>query len=128
MIPSKNSRYQPRTEKAFSFNKAIAVIVLSASVALIFVHKEVRIDETARKIKDLQLQTAETIVNIAEARLELDELTSFPKISVQAANLGLFPLQTKPAVISISVVDLPAEFSRNFEPLNPDSLIESVDK
>lgn len=106
----------------FSLNKFVMVVTLCAAAALLFVHKEVQLDESARRVKTLQMQSAEIQVKIAEARLELNKLTSFPRISNLAAEMNLYPLNRKPTIVNISTSEIPIEFSHKFEPLKPDSV------
>jgi len=108
-------------KRTFSLTKNVLTVIFSAMIALIFVHKEVQLDKTARNIKTLQMKTAQLQMEIAEAELEVDKLTSFPKISNRAASLNFEPLTVRPTIINISISDLPREFSRKFEILSPDT-------
>ncbi len=97
------------------------MVLLSSLAALLFVHKEVVLDKTSRNVKDLQMKTSKLQVEIAEAQIILDKMRSFPKISGVASSMNLHPMKTKPLIYNLASSEIPIEFSRKFEPLNPDS-------
>jgi hypothetical protein len=105
----------------FSVKTAIFFISLASAIALIFVNKEIKIDQKAREVKALQDNASKLQVSLAETRIEIDRLTSFHRISRQAERLGLLPLTKKPIVINVSWAEIPVEFSREMEQIKSDN-------
>jgi cell division protein FtsL len=100
---------QPRT---FSTSKAILIIILVFGIALIFVNREVGYDEAMREVRALELKVIESQMDLAEARIELEKLATFPNISQVAQAQGFATLTTTPKIISVHLNDLPPEFRR----------------
>jgi len=114
----KNTSYSHGSK--VSVSKAIFFIIILSAIALLFVHKEVKIDQKAREVKALQDTTSKLQIDLTETRIEIEKLTSFPRISRKAAELGLLPLTKKPVVINVSTAEIPVEFTRDFALINSD--------
>lgn len=89
---------------------------------VVSVRKEIEVDETVRKIREIEIELMEKLVMISEAQAELERLTSSSSISAVAANQGLEPIASGQKIINVYESGLPPEFSRQFEPLIRDSI------
>ncbi len=107
--------------KPFSTAKAVTITALLCLIALAFVHREVKIDEAAKRIREQEAKIAKTQVELAEAKIALKKLSSFPRIAGLAKKINLKPLTSKANVTNIELADLPPEFFRELEPLKIDS-------
>jgi cell division protein FtsL len=96
----------------FSTSKAIFIIALVFGIALIFVNKEVKFDETMREVRSRELQVIERQMDLTEAQIELEKLTTFPSISQIASLQGFVSLAVTPKIVSVHLSELPPEFRR----------------
>ncbi len=110
---------------AASYFKTVIAIILVSCIGLLFVKKEVNIDETSLNIRILEAEIGVLQIKIAELKLKVEEMTAYQKIAPSAAKLGMMAPSAKPMIINISTTDLPVEFKRKYEPINP--LLEKKD-
>jgi|GEM_PF-5441873 len=105
------------TESAVSYFRVIVGIIAVCCVGLIFVQREVDLDETARRIRSLEKEISTLQMKTAEAKIELEALTAYLRISEAAKQYGLYSSTRKPMIISLNINDLPVEMLQEFVPL-----------
>ncbi len=116
------------TESTISYFRVIVGIIAVSCVGLVFVKREVDLDETARRIRSLEKEISILQMKTAEAKIELEALTAYPRISEAAKQYGLYITTRKPTMISLNINDMPAEMRQDFEPLRSDKQQVTSDK
>lgn len=112
-----------RKMSPFSTGKAVLTTIVICGTALAFVNKEVTMDETAKRLRETESRIAQIQAELAEAKIELGGLSSFPRISSLAEKMDMRPAGTKPTIVNIALADIPPEFYRRLEPVKIDSTI-----
>jgi cell division protein FtsL len=108
--------------RSFSLRKALLVIFFICAIGILFVRKEVLLDETMHRLRKCEVDLRELQVQIAEAQIEIDSLSSFPRITPLATASGFTTLSKRPQIVDISLGEMPLEFRQTYVPLNFDSI------
>jgi hypothetical protein len=98
------------------------VIFFICAIGILFVRKEVLLDETMHRLRKCEVDLRELQVQIAEAQIEIDSLSSFPRITPLATASGFTTLSKRPQIVDISLGEMPLEFRQTYVPLNFDSI------
>ena len=104
-----------------SYFRTIAAIIALSCIGLIFVKREVDLDETSRRLRDLEKEINLLQMKTAEANIELEALTAYPRIAQAAKQYGLVCPTKKPAIIDLNINELPPEMRQDYTPLTPDT-------
>ena len=121
------NRYRSNNKKwwdtGFSPGKATIATLVFCLLALIYVKKEVALDETSRRMMDLEREIVSLQTELTEEIVEYKHLSSYPRIRTVAARLGMKPLSQPPEVVKIELSEIPPEFDREFLPVDYDNLL-----
>ena len=91
-------------------------VVFFCAVALVFVWKQVAMDETYRIKDKLDKRTTELRARLIELQVIWDRETSFPTILEKAKAYGFHPPIKRPIIINLTLDELPSEFFRGYKP------------
>lgn len=106
-----------KRRQAVSYFRAILGIFLVSCIGLLYVKREVDIDETASRIKRLETELGSLHIKTAEAGIRLEELAAYDKIAALAGQQGLVPPTVKAMVVNITIDELPPEMKKTYRPL-----------